>query len=92
MNESGLQHSGNPVLKAVHARHSVRSYAPTAIHQEPWTFVVMQDHALLLRLSGPAKPLLVGEARHRNAQGISHSSNISLTRISISPMAPIRRS
>lgn len=92
MNESSLQHSGNSMLKAIHARHSVRSYAPapvdsasvnilldaavhapTAIHEEPWAFVVVQDHALLQRLSDLAKPLFVEEARHRNAQGTSHS-------------------
>lgn len=92
MNESSLQRAGNPVLKAIHARHSVRSYAPTpldeatiqtlldaavhaptAIHEEPWAFVVVQDHALLQRLSDLAKPLFVEEARHRNAQGVGHS-------------------
>ena len=92
MNESSLQHSDNGMLKAIHARHSVRSYAatpldsdtintlldaavhaPTAIHEEPWAFVIVQDHALLQRLSDLAKPLFVEEARHRNAQGVSHS-------------------
>jgi nitroreductase len=48
-------------------------HAPTAIHEEPWTFVVVQDHALLQRLSDQAKPLFVEEMRHRNAHGTSHS-------------------
>src|SRR5665647_2504210 len=47
--------------------------APTAMHEEPWAFVVMQDHALLQRLSDLAKPLFVEEMRHRNSQGASHS-------------------
>ncbi len=47
--------------------------APTAMHEEPWAFVVVQDHALLQRLSDLAKPIFVEEARHRNSQGSSHS-------------------
>ena len=47
--------------------------APTAMHEEPWAFVVMQDHALLQRLSDLAKPLFVEEVRYRNAHGSSHS-------------------
>lgn len=48
-------------------------HAPTAMHEEPWAFVVVQDHALLQRLSELAKPLFVEEVRHRNAHGSSHS-------------------
>ena len=47
--------------------------APTAMHEEPWAFVVVQDHALLQRLSDLAKPIFVEEVRHRNLQGTSHS-------------------
>jgi len=47
--------------------------APTAMHEEPWAFVVVQDHALLQRLSDLAKPIFVEEMRHRNSQGTSHS-------------------
>ena len=47
--------------------------APTAMHGEPWAFVVVQDHALLQRLSDLAKPIFVEEVRHRNLQGTSHS-------------------
>lgn len=50
-------------------------HAPTAMHEEPWAFVVVQDHALLQRLSDLAKPLFVEEVRHRNAHGASHSSD-----------------
>ena len=92
MNESGLQHSEQSILKTIDARHSVRAYAPTpldsaavqtlldaavhaptAMHEEPWAFVIVQDHALLQRLSDLAKPLFVEEVRHRNAHGTSHS-------------------
>jgi nitroreductase len=48
-------------------------HAPTAMHEEPWAFVVVQDHELLQRLSDLAKPLFVEEVRHRNAHGASHS-------------------
>ncbi len=48
-------------------------HAPTAMHVEPWAFVVVQDSELLQRLSDTAKPLFVEEVRHRNAQGASHS-------------------
>ncbi len=47
--------------------------APTAMQEEPWAFVVMQDHALLRRLSDLAKPIFIEEMRHRNSQGIRHS-------------------
>ena len=92
MNERSLQHSGKNILKAIHARHSVRAYeptpldsatvqtlldaavhAPTAMHEEPWAFVVVQEPALLQRLSDLAKPLFVEEVRYRNAHGAGHS-------------------
>jgi nitroreductase len=51
--------------------------APTAMHQEPWAFVVIQDRAMLRRLSEAAKALLADEAiRHRDllrAPGLSES-------------------
>ena len=47
--------------------------APTAMHEEPWAFVVVQDKQLLKQLSDRAKPLFVEEVRHRNAQGANHS-------------------
>ena len=47
-------------------------HAPTAMHEEPWAFVVVQDSDLLQRLSDLAKPLFVEEVRHRNARA-SHS-------------------
>lgn len=35
--------------------------APTAIHEEPWAFVIVQDRQLLRRLSERAKPLFAEE-------------------------------
>ncbi len=48
-------------------------HAPTAMHDEPWAFVVVQDPVLLQRFSNMAKPLFVEEVRHRNAHGAGHS-------------------
>lgn len=45
-------------------------HAPTAMHEEPWAFVIVQDHALLQRLSDQAKPIFVEEVRHRNSRGV----------------------
>lgn len=36
-------------------------HAPTAVHEEPWQFVVIQDRALLKRLSDKAKQLVQRE-------------------------------
>jgi len=48
-------------------------HAPTAMHEEPWAFVVVQNQALLQRVSDTAKPIFVEELRHRNAHGASQS-------------------
>lgn len=48
-------------------------HAPTAMHEEPWAFVVLQNKQVLKQLSEQAKPLFVEEVRHRNAQGATHS-------------------
>lgn len=37
--------------------------APTAMHEEPWSFVVIQDQTLLNQLSESAKAVLYNEAR-----------------------------
>ncbi|HSH54796.1 MAG TPA: nitroreductase family protein [Methylotenera sp.] len=41
--------------------------APTAIHQEPWAFVIIQDREVLHDLSDRAKPIFIAEARQSNA-------------------------
>jgi nitroreductase len=63
----GLDHSTIQTLLEAAVR------APTAMHEEPWAFVVVQDHALLQRLSNQAKPIFVEEVRHRNSHGTRHS-------------------
>lgn len=47
--------------------------APTAMQEEPWVFVVVQDRQILNQLSERAKPIFIEEVRHRNAQGAIHS-------------------
>lgn len=47
--------------------------APTAMQEEPWVFVIVQDRQILNQLSERAKPIFIEEVRHRNAQGASHS-------------------
>jgi nitroreductase len=47
--------------------------APTAMQEEPWAFIVVQDRQTLKQLSERAKPIFIEEVRHRNAQGASHS-------------------
>ncbi|MGA9838269.1 MAG: nitroreductase family protein [Gemmatimonadaceae bacterium] len=37
-------------------------HAPTAMHEEPWAFVVVQDRAVLKRISDRAKAMMVAEA------------------------------
>jgi nitroreductase len=60
-------------VTTIHTLIDAAVHAPTAMHEEPWAFVVVQDHSLLLRLSDLAKPLFVEEVRHRDANGASHS-------------------
>ena len=51
-------------------------HAPTAIHQEPWAFVVIQDKVLLRSLSDQAKPLFVAEAQEKGLEHAGHSFDI----------------
>lgn len=43
--------------------------APTAMHQEPWAFVIVQDRNRLKRLSDRAKELLLAEAEQHADRG-----------------------
>jgi len=48
-------------------------HAPTAAHQEPWGFIVIQDKNLLRQLSGLAKPLFIEETEEN---GSNNNHNI----------------
>lgn len=41
--------------------------APTALHEEPWAFVIVQDRDLLRRLSERARPLFMEELQRAGA-------------------------
>jgi len=47
-------------------------HAPTAVHEEPWQFVVIQDKALLNRLSDRAKKLVAEEIQQNPAEQGKH--------------------
>jgi len=47
-------------------------HAPTAMHEEPWAFVIVQDKQVLKQLSDSAKPLFI-ERLHRTHQAGSHA-------------------
>jgi nitroreductase len=49
--------------------------APTAVHEEPWSFAIIQDKALLKRLSESAKANLVTEAPKLHLSGIERFAN-----------------
>jgi nitroreductase len=49
--------------------------APTAIHQEPWGFVAIQDKKLLQSLSDRAKPLFMDEV-HRRSPNNDHMMDV----------------
>ncbi|MDD5249844.1 MAG: nitroreductase family protein [Rhodocyclaceae bacterium] len=50
--------------------------APTAVHEEPWAFVVVQDRQTLRRLSDRAKPLFAEEMRHAGVVRAGHSFDV----------------
>ncbi len=50
--------------------------APTAMHEEPWGFVVVQDTNLLKRISDRAKPLFVAEVHRAHLDRGGHDLDI----------------
>ena len=51
-------------------------HAPTAIHQEPWAFVIVQDKALLRSLSDQAKPMFMAQAQESGLEHAGRSFDI----------------
>ena len=51
-------------------------HAPTAIHQEPWAFVIVQDMALLQNLSDKAKPLFMAHTLEHEWENTGQSFDI----------------
>lgn len=50
--------------------------APTAMHQEPWAFVIIQDKQLLQNISERAKPAIISEAQSDDAKRKLHMHHI----------------
>ncbi len=50
--------------------------APTAMHEEPWTFAIIQDKALLDRLSEDAKGLLLEESKAPGSRLEKHALGV----------------
>lgn len=47
-------------------------WAPTAVHEEPWAFVIVQDMAALKRLSDRAKTIFAADARRAHPDQATH--------------------
>jgi nitroreductase len=47
--------------------------APTAVHEEPWAFVIIQDRSTLKRLSDQAKPLFLDEIHRAHLDRGGHA-------------------
>lgn len=50
--------------------------APTAMHAEPWAFVIVQDRAVLQRISDRAKGVFERDARRLPAEEASHARTL----------------
>ena len=56
----------------IHTLLNAAVQAPTAMHEEPWSFVVIQDKHILDRLSDSAKILVRHEAQGSKSQQTKH--------------------
>jgi nitroreductase len=64
--------------KTIRALLDAAVQAPTAMHEEPWVFVVVQDRTVLTRLSDRAKAGIAAEPAFRHlhdADGKAHSGD-----------------
>jgi nitroreductase len=48
------------------------TWAPTAVHEEPWAFVIVQDTGVLKGLSDRAKKIFTAEAEHAHPEQARH--------------------
>jgi len=60
----------------IHTRLDAAVHAPTAMHEEPWSFAVIQDKRLLDRLSESAKKLLSNEAHGSDTHQAKHTLHV----------------
>jgi nitroreductase len=62
--------------KAIQALLAAAVRAPTAVHQEPWAFAILQDRAALKRLSDRAKPLFLEEVHRQHLDRGGHALDV----------------
>lgn len=60
----------------IHKLLAAAVQAPTAMHEEPWSFAVIQDKTILDRLSESTKKLARNEAQGSNADGAKHTLHV----------------
>jgi len=51
-------------------------WAPTAVHEEPWAFVIVQELAVLKRLSDRAKKIFAADAQNTHPEQARHLLDI----------------
>lgn len=73
-----IRHYSSEVIKkeTIEALLDAAVHAPTAMHEEPWAFAVIQDKALLKRLSNVTKVLVREEARTQDPAQAKHMLEI----------------
>lgn len=69
-------HGGDLDRKVVRTLLEAAVRAPTAVHQEPWAFVIVQDRQLMHGLSELAKPLFTEETRRVGIEGSGHAFDV----------------
>jgi len=62
--------------EAVHTLLAAAVQAPTAMHEEPWAFAVIQDKDILKRLSDTAKALVIKEAHGDHSKLAGHATHL----------------
>jgi len=60
----------------IHKLLAAAVLAPTAMHQEPWSFAVIQDKKVLDRLSESTKKLARNEAQGSDTDGAKHTLHV----------------
>lgn len=60
----------------IHTLLNAAVQAPTAMHEEPWSFIVIQNKVLLDRLSDSAKILVSNDAKGSTSQQTKHILNL----------------
>jgi nitroreductase len=60
----------------IHTLLAAAVRAPTAVHEEPWVFAILQDTSALKRLSDRAKPLFLEEVQRAHLDRGEHTLDI----------------